>query len=133
MNREMNPLAALVVGEETLADQELADALMPYVRFTEEAQLLLEPAFENLHSKEKVLCVLLAARALNALGKRPTSELRSKEIIELAGMADGTVHSTVKRLKESRFIKKGGQGGWEVPSHALRKVVDALDQSKEES
>ena len=132
MNTESNPLQALMVGEEALADQELADTLMPYVRFTEGAEFLLDPAFERLSSPQSVLCVLLAARALHALGKRLNSELRSKEIIELTGMPDGTVHSAVKQLKESRLIKKGEKGGWEIPNHALRKVVISLAQHEEQ-
>lgn len=131
MTTESNPLQALVVGEETLANQELADTLIPYVRFTEDGQFLLEPAFDHLSSPEKVLCVLLAARALDALGKRSNSELRSKEIIELTGMPDGTVHSAVKQLKDSRLIAKGEQGGWEIPNHALRKVVTSLSEERE--
>lgn len=131
MSTQGSPLEALVIGEEALAEQELADALLPFVRFTDDAELLFEAEYGKLQSREKVLVVLLAARALSALGKRSDSELRSKEIIELTGMPDGTVHSAVKQLKESRLIKAAKHGGWEIPSHALRKVVKSLAKEEE--
>ncbi|MGH8546896.1 MAG: hypothetical protein ACREX3_25440 [Gammaproteobacteria bacterium] len=118
-------MKALIVKEADLAEQELADALMPYLRFSDSGDLFTTEEFDLLTTRDRVLCVLLAARALNALDRRDQPGMRNAEVQDLTGMPAGTVNPKLAGLKKDRIATKDG-GYWVVAPYALRKVANEL-------
>jgi hypothetical protein len=125
MERKTSPLEALVVKNEVLAEEELAKALLPFLRFTEDGQLLPSKRFENLSTLDKTCCVLLAGSALHALGKRDRPGFQNAEIMRLTGMPEGTVGPKLSQLKKERIAVKKGKD-WVIAGYALRSAVERL-------
>jgi hypothetical protein len=118
-------LHGLIVDESTVARDELAAALSPYVRFTGDGRLLLEPAFDELSADRKVVCVLLAFQALAILELRDDASATPAEIVELSGMPAGTVRPKLSALLKQRRVAKTADG-YTLPLHAARRAADLL-------
>jgi hypothetical protein len=84
-------LVPLVIDTADVAREELARVLEPYVRLTREGELVLQPAFEDLAARERLIAALLAVRAGELLGLRSAPGASPHEIERLTGMAEGTV------------------------------------------
>lgn len=121
-------LEDLVVDEREVASTELASALGPYVRFTASGGLLLEPGFKELHAEHQVLCVLLALQALRMLGYRDTDQASPAQIVELSGMAPGTVRPKLSGLLKARHVTKSAGGSYSLPLHEARRAISLLER-----
>jgi len=115
----------LVVDHSAIARGDLARALQPFVRFTGEGQLWLEAGFDDLPADQRVLCVLLAVQGLHILGYRDTDQVTPAEVVELSGMASGTVRPKLSALLKQRRIAKNG-ARYSLPIHSARRAVDLL-------
>jgi hypothetical protein len=124
--RMADKLSALIVDSESLARDEFARALGPYVRFTSSGGLLLEPAFDQLSSEHRVLCVLLALQAMRLLGLRDSDEVTPAQITEISGMPPGTVRPKLSALLKARWVVKGTGGLYSLPLHSARRAVALL-------
>lgn len=123
-------LSALVVDSETLARDEFARALTPYVRFTSSGGLLPGPAFDRLSSEHRVLCVLLALQAMRLLGLRNSDEVTPAEIVEISGMPPGTVRPKLAALMKARWVGKRS-GRYSLPVHSAQRAIDLLGGSSD--
>lgn len=124
-------LDALVVNEADVARDEIAAALRPFLRFTRDGGLLLEPGFEALSTENQVLCLLLGLRALEMLGLRRTAQASPTELVELSGMAAGTVRPKLSALRKSRRIIRVGSS-YELPVHLARRAIQTLNRGPNE-
>jgi hypothetical protein len=120
-----DPLQALVVDEQELAREELAQALAPFVQLTKEGSLWFQASFDSLSALDKVRCVLLAVKALHLLGLRETEQVTPSELCDLSGMAAGTVRPKLSALLRDRDAAKSG-GKYVLPPHAIRRAVAIL-------
>jgi hypothetical protein len=120
-----DPLAALLVNEDSIAREELAAGLAPYVQLTEQGGLWPLPPFESLASTNKVLCLLLAVKAMAMLGLRESERAAPGELVEISGMPAGTVRPKLSKLAEKRLVVKGNGEYW-ISSHGARKALDVL-------
>jgi hypothetical protein len=118
-------LENLVVDESEVARKDLADALRPYLRFTREGGLQLRPEFDDLRAQDKVLCVVLGLKGLEALGYRDTASASPAEIVEYSGMAPGTVRPKLSELTKARQIHTKG-GEYSLPSHSVPRAIARL-------
>jgi hypothetical protein len=115
-----DPLTSLVVDEAELAREELADVLRPYLRFTGSGSLVMEPEFDRITTAQQVCCVLLALRAAHLMGLRERPGATPREIVELSGMAPGSVRPKLSRLLRDRVLAKEGDD-YLVPAQAMRR------------
>lgn len=122
-------LRALVLDEETVARDELARALQPYVRFTSGGKLLLEPAFDELPAERRVLCLLLALQAMRILEMRDSDDATPAELTDLSGMAAGTVRPKLAALLKGRRVVKI-DGRYSLPLHSARRAMELLGAPK---
>jgi DNA-binding transcriptional ArsR family regulator len=118
-------LTALIVDDDALARDELAVAIAAHVRLTKGGALLLEPSFNDLPSDRQVLCVLLALKALKLLGFRESDSATPQEIVDLSGMAPGTVRPKLSALLKARLVTKQGHS-YSLPVHSARRAIDLL-------
>src|ERR1700733_13220098 len=103
-----DPLSALLVDEASVAREELAAGLAPFVQLTREGNVLPRDAFEKLTSRNKVLCLLLAVKALAMLDLRDSDEVVPADLVKIGDMAAGTVRPKLSQLVESRLAARDG-------------------------
>lgn len=120
-----DPLAALLVDEDSIAREELAAGLAPYVQLAEQGGLWPLPPFEDLDSATKVLCALLAVKAMSMLGLRESDRVAPVELIEMTGMPPGTVRPKLSKLAEKRLIAKDDHQYW-ISTRGARKALQVL-------
>ncbi|HEV2112475.1 MAG TPA: hypothetical protein VGT99_14045 [Gammaproteobacteria bacterium] len=120
-----DPLAALVASDAKAADrQQLAELLGPYVQIdssTQEFRFL--PAFTRLSTNDDKVEILLAAAKARALIFESTDGLLPKEVIDLGLMPLGSTKSAIKRLFDTRKIRKGKDGRYSVPNYRVPEIA----------
>jgi hypothetical protein len=123
-----DPLSALLVDENSIAREELAAGLAPFIQLTEQGRLWPLPPFEGLDSATKVLCALLAVKAMAMLGLRESDYVAPAELVEMTGMAPGTVRPKLSKLAQKRLIAKDDHQ-YGISTHGARKALETLRAS----
>jgi hypothetical protein len=121
-------LKDLIVNERAVAETELATALDPYVRFTGDGELIIQEGFQSLTSERQVLCLLLAVQAMKILELRDTDQITPSEMVELSGMAPGTVRPKLSALAKKRRATRQ-RGSYSLPMHSARRVIEELRET----
>lgn len=92
----------------------------PYLRFTQDGEILYEDEYEILTGKQKVLLQIVAARILHEQGLRDEEGIKAGEIAEniqkSKSSIEGYVYGSLKGIVES------SNGKLRVPNSALNKV-----------
>jgi hypothetical protein len=120
-----DPLIGLLVNESALAREELAEGLAPRLQLTEEGGLWLLPGFEELTSVNKVLCLLLAVKAMKMLGLRESDRVSPSDLVGLSGMPAGTIRPKLSHLAEKRLIGRDKHQYW-ISTPGARKALQTL-------
>ena len=115
----------LVIDAADVAREELAQVLEPYVRLTREGELVLQPDFEHLAARERLIAALLAFRAGQLLELRSAPGASPQDIERLTGMAGGTVRPTLSQLLRQRIVARE-QGQYLIPAHSVRRAAGVL-------
>jgi len=115
-------LEDLVLKEKDVSKEVLYDILKEYVRFTEKGDIILLDPSSKLSIKDKVLLVLLAAKALEILEIRNEEFLRPKEIAKILGEQDGTVRSLLSALEKEGLAHSPERGLWTVNWSKLEEI-----------
>jgi hypothetical protein len=123
-----DPLVTLLVDEASVAREELAAGLGPFVQLTREGSVLPRNAFEELTSRNKVLCLLLAVKALAMLDLRDSEDVTPADLVEMGDMAAGTVRPKLSQLVASRLATRDGHR-YSISTRSTRKALDALGSS----
>lgn len=122
----MDRLEALVVKGEDFVREELATVLDGRLRFTQDGGLLLDAGFGQLSAVQKVACLLLACQAAHLLGLRDSAGATPSELVDLSGMAPGTIRPKLSALARQRLVVKQGKE-YLVPLHAGATVGQLLE------
>jgi hypothetical protein len=125
-----DPLEDLLVDENAFARETLASALSPLLRLSRSGDLFFEPGFSELKALQQVLTILLGLKAAEMLGIRESASATPGEVVELSGMAAGTVRPKLSELVRQRLILRRKDGGYEVPVSAANQVLDTLQGAK---
>lgn len=119
-----DPLEKLFISESQAVDrQELADFLSPYVSIDRDTQLFdFSSKFMNLQNTEKIIIILLAAKA-RSIFLKIEEKITPSEIIKMEIMPEGSVKGTLKALLEkSKNIKSDG-GKYYLPNYKLPQTI----------
>ncbi len=100
----MDDPLTILVSEENVDRQKLADVLSGFVGIEQDGKIFLKQLFFQLDAAKKIQALLLAAKARFLLKLSETECLSPKEVVSLSKLPEGTVKSTLKRLKENGFI-----------------------------
>lgn len=123
-----DPLQELLVDDAKSVDRSrLATFLKPYIGFDKETkELHFHADFNTIISNEaKIEVVLLASKASMLIFDEPEG-LTPIEIIKLEIMPSGSVKSSIKKLSDSRKIKKDSMGKYSIPNYRIDDIVDRL-------
>ncbi len=129
MATDDNPLKNLIIEENQNLDlQLLTDLLAGRVAFTSDRKMQFMPAFHDTSNQQKILLVLLGAKAKSILFEGETDGFAPSEIIELDDiMPSGSVKSTLKSLLEDTHeIKKNSDKRYYVPNYIIPKLASRL-------
>jgi hypothetical protein len=122
-----DPLSKLLL-DATEADRALiAGALTDRVGIDgSSGRIVLLPGYGAMNARQKVLTVLLAAKAAHLLGLRDTELISVLETVATSGLPRGTVAPKLKELRESRLVGQGTDRAYYVPNALLQRVVEEL-------
>ena len=128
MSSPADPLDILF-GNVEIDRAALAKALAPNVRIDRASgRIQPAPAFRQLTNRQKVLAILLAARAIDLAGVSEPKHLPYSELADLSGMPSGSVGPTIKLLRDGAAISTDPDGAYYLSDHdvagAIAEVVD---------
>ena len=115
-------LEDLIIKEKDISKKVLYDVLKDYVKFTEKGDIILQEPCNTLNIKDKVLLILLAAKAMTILGLRNEETMRPKEIAEILGAEDGTIRGLLSVLAKEGFTRSVERGLWTVNWSKLEEI-----------
>ena len=131
MPSEQPTLRDLVVDEEQLNEELLADVLSEYVRIGEDSGALYQRSpFGDLNSYRKTAVVLLAQHAKAVLGMSETEWLSPSEIADVSGMKKGTVYPAVRKLEE-RGLAEGDGGSYRIPAPMIKDASNFIEEGSD--
>lgn len=97
----------------------------PYLRFTQDGEILYQDDYEELTGKQKVLLHIVAARILHAQGLRDEEGIKSGEIADhiqkSKSSIEGYVYGSLKGTVES------DNGKLRIPNSKLNKVYKEVN------
>jgi hypothetical protein len=122
----MEHLTDLIVTHKGLAEEELVPLLARFVRFTEDGDLVLLSAFEELPAESRVACVVLAIKALQLVGLRTADNASPAEVCALSGLPGGTVRPKLRALLRKRQVHRDSAGRYSVPVNIAHRTAELL-------
>lgn len=127
MTTEENPLKSLIVeGNQNLDLHQLTDLLTDRIALTVDGAIQFLADFYELSNQQKMLIVLLGAKARSILFDYQDGFTPS-EIIAYDVMPLGSVKSTLKSLLEDTHeIKKSDEKRYYVPNYVIAKLAPRL-------
>ncbi len=131
MNQATDPLQGLI-GEDLRSDdrERLASLLTPYVSFDKNSEKpVFKRAIQEMGSNaNKVELVFLAEKARALLFPNATNEgLGQSEIIALDIMPEGSVKSTLKKLFDTKQIRKSSNGKYVIPNYRILELQNKYE------
>lgn len=123
-----DPLSALVSSDAKATDrQKLAELLTPYMVIDQESKDFgFISAFDELQGNETKVEVLLAGVKARALLFDEVDGVLPAEIIAIGIMAEGSVKTSLKKLYDSRRIKKAKDGRYFIPAYYIAELAKRL-------
>ena len=79
-DQNSDPLSKLIADTDELDRQKLSDLLSGYCLISKDGNIHLAPNFPNLDTSGKITVILLAQKAIKALGMSETEQLSPKQI-----------------------------------------------------
>jgi DNA-binding MarR family transcriptional regulator len=132
MKREETTLEDLLIDEGEQSEELLTGLLENYVRIGEQSgELIPEPAFQELSTKQKTAITLLTQRAKQKLNVAESEWLSPSEISAQSGVKKGTVYPIVRTL-EDEGIAENEDGNYRIPGHGVRKVQQLISGGDDE-
>lgn len=130
MTDEQMSLQDLLVDEEQLHEDVLAETLANYIRIGQDGGgLYPRAAFAELNSYRKTAVVLLAQLAKDALGLAETKWMSPSEIAEASGIKKGTIYPAVRKLEEMG-LAEGDDGSYRIPGPNISDVQRYIEEKE---
>ena len=122
-----DPLRGLLLDAAEVDRAMLAEVLADRIGIDgTSGRLVLLPVYAGLNARQKVLCVLLAARAAHLLELRDGDMMTTKEIVATSGLPHGTAAPRLKELREYRLVDQTPNKAYFIPNAFLQRVVEDL-------
>lgn len=122
-----SPLEDLLVDEEELNEELLAETVSRYTKLgSESGSLIPESTFQDLSAKEKILVALLAQKVKFELELVDNEKIGPSMISELTGVKSGTVYPSVRELDELGLARNEDGKYW-IPTVSIGKAKSYLD------
>lgn len=128
MEKNEDPLAILISSDAKSTDRKkLAELLAPYMVIDHDSKEFgFTTLFDGVTGNETRIEILLAAAKARALFFGIPDGMLPGEIIATGIMAEGSVKSSLKRLFDSRKIKKDKTGHYFLPGYRVPELAKHL-------
>lgn len=128
-----DPLDDIFTNEQEVDPNLLAGILKPFVKINPEKKIVIftTKAGVALPISSKILLFLIARKALKFKGKIENEEISPTEIIKETGLKDGSVHPTLKTLKEKGFLI-AKEGKYFIPNYQLVNIKKLFSRKEED-
>lgn len=121
----------LLIDEEEVNENLLAETLIEYIRIGEESgRIVPQEAFEDLTNGQKVIVTLLAQHAREGLDMAEKGWVTPTEIANLSGINKNSVYPTVRKLEDDD-IAENDDGSYRIPTHSLETAKQQLNTDQE--
>ncbi len=117
-----DPLSKLIADTDELDRQKLSDLLSGYCLISKDGNIHLAPNFPNLDTTGKITVILLAQKAIKALGMSETEQLSPKQIEIISGLPGSTVRNNLILLRQKRIVDNSN-GNYSVPNHVILNIT----------
>ena len=126
-----DPLEELLLDAEEVDRSRVTAALRDFVGIDKtSSRVVPKPRFSRLSARQKLLVSLLGTKAAALLGRAEAEGIQPKEMAAITGLPKGTVHPTLKELREKRLVSQDEEGAYFV---APAQLADALEELEAES
>ena len=127
MSENQQTLEDLLVDEEELNEELLAEVLSEYIQIgNESGSIIAQPKFKELDSQQKVVVVLLAQKARKELGLAESEWIGPTAIAEASGIKKGTVYPAAKAIEEEHNLADNEDGQYTIPTYNLNKAREFI-------
>lgn len=125
MTNQNDPLASLFTTDAKAIDrQKLAELLNPFITIDESSkEFSFRDAFNALKSNTHKIEIVLCAAKAKSLFFNEADGLPPGDIIALSVMPEGSVKTSLKKLFDSRKIKKDREGRYFVPAYRIPELT----------
>lgn len=122
-----DPLDQIFTNEKEIDPQLLADMLKPYLKIsTDNNAMIYTDLGSDLPLSSKIILFLLVRKALKFRDKIKEEEISPAEIIDKTSLKGGSVHPTLKSLREHGLvISKSGK--YFIPNYQLAKIKNTFN------
>lgn len=121
-----DPLDKLIVDENEINRELLATILNGVVTIGKQSgQIIRQPAFDDLVSKQQVAVLLLAHRVRYERDLVDSEWAAPAELAEQSGMASGTVRPKIRELTEDGIAEEN-DSTYRIPPHRFQQVQRLL-------
>lgn len=132
MTSEQSSLQDLLIDENQLNEELLAEVLSEYVRIGKDSGGLYPRApFSELNSFRKTAVILLAQHAREALGLAESEWLKPSEIAKISKIKKGTIHPAVREL-EDMGLAENDDGSYRIPGPNLLRTKEFIEGEGDE-
>jgi hypothetical protein len=126
-----DPLRNLLVDANQVNREAIADALSGIVALEAgTGNVFLQPSYSKLDAKRKLIAILLARKAAFLLELIDTEGINATQVIAESGLPSGTVHPTLKGLREGRLALQDASRAYYIPNPQVTNAIDALMKSR---
>jgi len=122
-----DPLENLLLDAEEVDRALLARALQDVLGIDKvTGKIILQPGFNKLTARQKVIGYLLGKKVSKLLGKVDAEITLPKDIIVETGIPKGTINPKLRELFDEHLISQTKEGEYYINSHQIHKCVAEL-------
>lgn len=125
-----DPLSQLVIDADELDRQKLTELLNGYCVIAKDGQIRAITNFPSLDTTSKIVAILLAQKAVNALGFSDTDQISPKQIELISGLPGSTVRGKLGGLREQRVVESIN-GKYSIPNHSILHIALNTEERSE--
>ena len=129
-----DPLESLLIDSTAVNRAEIAQALKDIVAIdSNTGAVVFRHRSKGLAAREKVLAYLLGRKVSYLLEKIEVEGATPKTIIAESGIASGTVHPTLKGLREDRLVSQDSDSGYFIAQHQIADAIAKISKQGDSS
>lgn len=104
----------------------IVKVLKPFLRFTNDGEIIYQEEFDSLSLKKKILLILLASKVLKGKDFKENEKMAVKELAEKLGAErssiEGFIYGPLKKYLKTE------SGKVKIPSHSLNYVLKEVEE-----
>ncbi len=125
-NDDISILRKLIQEEPEVSPVIIYEILKDYIRLTSDGKIMFKSAAKSLMSRDKVLLVLIAKKALNLLKMAEEEGMTPTEIATILDAKGGSVRAILSQLKKKGFVYSPRRGVWKVNWSKIDEIREEL-------